>query len=76
METQAFSLFLEEHNRPKVNIFDEWVDKAMYRTPIDEIMSKYVNVNRERFPEIVTMPELKKPSGQFSGDHFLCIHRM
>lgn len=63
MATQAFSFFLDEHSKPFENIFDEWIDNEVYKYSIDEIMNRFnpevINA-KDRFHEIVTVPEPKK----------------
>lgn len=65
METQSFSYFLEAFNQPKPNIFDEWIDKEIYKLNIEDIVSlyNYNNLSKERFPEICTIPEPKSIPG-------------
>eukprot|EP01119_Soliformovum_irregulare_P015900 TRINITY_DN4546_c0_g3_i1.p1 TRINITY_DN4546_c0_g3~~TRINITY_DN4546_c0_g3_i1.p1 ORF type:complete len:1390 (-),score=369.29 TRINITY_DN4546_c0_g3_i1:38-4207(-) len=62
METQAFSMFLEEHNRPKESIFNDWIDNAVYNFTIEDVISKLApnQASKERFPEVVIVPEPKK----------------
>eukprot|EP01117_Protostelium_nocturnum_P016280 TRINITY_DN6406_c0_g3_i1.p1 TRINITY_DN6406_c0_g3~~TRINITY_DN6406_c0_g3_i1.p1 ORF type:complete len:1440 (-),score=440.43 TRINITY_DN6406_c0_g3_i1:48-4367(-) len=60
METQAFSMFLEEHNKPFANLFDDWIQNSIFELSIDEIVAKYnASPNtKERMPEVVVVTEL------------------
>lgn len=58
VETQAFSSFLDERNWPKANIFDDWINKQIFKLSTEEILSKHSPYakSKEKFAEIVEAP--------------------
>eukprot|EP01116_Phalansterium_solitarium_P007023 TRINITY_DN19489_c0_g1_i1.p1 TRINITY_DN19489_c0_g1~~TRINITY_DN19489_c0_g1_i1.p1 ORF type:complete len:882 (+),score=343.51 TRINITY_DN19489_c0_g1_i1:288-2933(+) len=49
METQAFMVFLEEHNWPRPNLFDAWIDSEAYKLSFDELVARYCSPNANVF---------------------------
>jgi hypothetical protein len=53
IETQALTLFLEQHTWPTKLLFDDWIENKKYNLSLEEISSPQFSIPKVYFVDLV-----------------------